>query len=279
VRTAAARPRGIVFAPPLIGGRAAQQVRMLRPLIRRGFDLLTFSFSGHGASAGRFCLASSIIDTEQMLAVAVEDGRRRHIPVYGLASSYSAIPLLCASHRRREPLTGLVLINPLAEIRLAAAVSSFLAFFRRVRATPGARTGIGEAVEVYLETLFPAVWKSRRRFGALERRRTRIFRILAESFRFRPLGGVFLETTPTLCVYGVKDEVIRLFHPDLQTDYEALIRRHCPRVEFIPMPGGHFLRTRESRDQVLCSILAFIRHPFFPPSCPVQPVATGEAVA
>jgi pimeloyl-ACP methyl ester carboxylesterase len=66
--------RGIVFVPPLIGGHAVQQVRMLRRLLHRRFNIFSFNYAGHGQSEGRFCLRTSLDNTLHMLDLALGHG-------------------------------------------------------------------------------------------------------------------------------------------------------------------------------------------------------------
>ena len=260
VRVKVNRPKGILFSPPLVGGRAVQQVRLFRPLIRQGFDMLTFSYSGHGTSGGRFSLSSSIRDTVQMLECAVETAHRQALPLHGIASSYSAIPLLRAAHSKKEPFERLVLINPLTRIRTAPVLRSFLSFRRAKRkiALPEQERSLKADAAHFVETLFPSIWTGWRQFGALERGRSRPLRIAAESLLIEPLSGVAVRDTPVLCLYGNRDEILRIFHPKFGADFMPDVRKICPNVRFRPLPGGHFLRSRRLRRIALLSICGFL---------------------
>jgi len=250
-------PKALIFAPPLIGGAAAQQMRIYRPLIRNGYDLFSFSYSGHGISDGHFFLSATIRDTRRALFHAAAEARRRKIPLFGLAASYSAIPLLSAGRIEPNPFSKLVLINPLVRLCPLAIVRSFWSFCRR-RPTPASwGPGRPNCLNIYLDSLFPGIGKGLDRFGSLRRSRARLFRILAELVFQNPLSGVTLAETPTLCLYGRHDDVIRVFHPAMGRDYEPAVRSICPHVCFQVYPGGHFLRSLKARAVVEKSILSF----------------------
>jgi len=254
-----AHPKALIFAPPLIGGGAAHQIRLFRPLIRSGFDLISFSYAGHGSSEGCFSMGASIRDTRDALGHASAEARRRGIPLLGLATSYSAIPLLKTGRTLRHPFSRLVLINPLTRLRPLAILHSFWGFCRcQPREAAWGPSSPGR-LQRYLDSLFPGVGKGPHRFGALSRRRTRLFRILAELMLLNPLSGVTLADTPVLCLYGQRDDVLRIFHPDMRRDYEPSIRSVCPRARFEVFQGGHFLRSAKLRSVVVQSILTYFQ--------------------
>ena len=93
MRSSSRGSKGMVIAPPLIGGHALQQLRLLRPLVRRHLDLISFSYAGHGASAGAFSLQASIDNSIAALDLAVDFSRSRKVPLYGVASCFAAMPL------------------------------------------------------------------------------------------------------------------------------------------------------------------------------------------
>ncbi|MGD8367652.1 MAG: hypothetical protein PVG78_08420 [Desulfobacterales bacterium] len=252
-------PRALIFAPPLIGGLAAQQIRLYRRLIQSGYDLFSFSYSGHGLSWGRFSFAASIRDTRHALLHAACQARRRKIPVFGLATSYSAIPLLCAGRTDPSPFSKLVLINPLTRLCPLSVLRAFWSFCRRQPRPFSSEKRRYIYVKSYLDSLFPGIGKGLNRFGTLQRSRARTARILTEVLLQDPLSGVVLAHTPALCLYGRQDDILRIFHPDMGQDYEPVIRSICPRTRFQVYPGGHFLRSLKARAVVEGSILSFLR--------------------
>ncbi len=251
-------PRGLIFAPPLIGGAAAQQVRIYRPLIRDGYDLFSFSYTGHGITPGRFSLAASIHDTRQALFHAAAESRRRRIPLFAVATSYSAIPLLSAAPTAPNPISKLALVNPLTRMDLLPVLRSFWVFCRRQSHGASDDAKRPNRLKSYLDFLFPQIGRGPGHFGVLRRSRTRLFRILAEMMMPNPLSGVVLSETPSLCLYGRQDEVLRIFHREMGKDYEPAIRRICPNARFQVFPGGHFLRCPKVRTAVGEAILAFL---------------------
>jgi hypothetical protein len=248
----------LIFAPPLIGGTAVQQLRMYRPIIRYGYDLFSFSFSGHGISDGRFSLRASLEDTRHALCHAAEMAVQKKLPLVGIATSYSAIPLLDAARSQPPPFHMLVLINPLTRLRPLAILRSFRSFSKRHRHQPPSGGRVSAPIQAYLDSLFPGIGKGADRFGSLRRQRARVFRILKEVFSQNPLSDAALPDTPTLCLYGRNDDVLRIFHSNLRTDYEAAIRRICPDTRFQALPGGHFFRCPKVRGLLAESILSFI---------------------
>jgi hypothetical protein len=102
--------------PPLIGGSLSQQVSSFRSLIRREYDLVSFNYSGHGSSSDQFSLGATIRDTFYMLTRTYSLCKKEQLPLFGIASCYSAIPILYAVHHLAEPLKGLVLINAIPNL-------------------------------------------------------------------------------------------------------------------------------------------------------------------
>jgi pimeloyl-ACP methyl ester carboxylesterase len=240
------RPRGLLFAPPLIGGSAAQQVRLLRPLVRWGFDLVTFDYAGHAGSSGRFCLAGSLEDTGALLARTVSLARRGDRPLLGVGVCAAAVPLLCAAGRLGQPFRGLVLLSPVPHWATWPLVRSAAAALHRRAAGRPPRSATA------LEALWRALPLDRGRFGILRRERTRLMACALAWFR-RPLAGVRLERTPALAVYGNQDPL-----PLLHSGYEDRLRRLCPQVRLLRLPGGHFLDSASRRPAVAGTVRSFL---------------------
>lgn len=262
VRRAGAR--GILFVPPLIGGLGVQQVRTFRPLIRRGYHLISFNYAGHGRSGDKFSLSTTLEDAADVLEVAGERAEALNLPLYGVGCCYGAIPLIHAAHqaaasgggKRESPIRKIVLINAILGLDISAAVRSFWSYYRRD--CPG--TAIVEALERYLEFLFPGVRKSTVGFGELDRRRTRLFRTLAEAFSPDPLAAVRLTRTPNLCVYARHDSILSVYDSGPRSRYEKEIRRILPRTMFLPMKTDHFLTGTKERRHLCGAIAEFLCH-------------------
>ena len=101
VRIRVKAPRGLLFAPPLIGGDAAQQVRHFRRLTAMGYDFVTFSYPGHGRSTGRFSHAAAVRDTKVLLRRVAKESREDGLPMAGIGCCYGAIQIGRASGRER----------------------------------------------------------------------------------------------------------------------------------------------------------------------------------
>ncbi len=258
VRTAA--PRAILFVPPLIGGDLAGAIRPVRPLLRAGCDLITFSYAGHGRSSDPFSLSATLRDTAYMLDDAARLSRRAGLPLFGLAVCYAAIPAIHAAAALGEPFTRLALVNAVADLGPKAIYRSFRGYVGRLPRTPA---GLRQAAHDYLDFLFPEVAKGRDRFGVLERRRTGLLRTAAEGMTLRPLAGIHLPATPVLSLYAREDRILRIYGATIGRggEYEDVIRRVCPLARFIPVDGDHFLSRPTDRADVRRSLLSFFGLP------------------
>ncbi len=248
-------PRGIIFAPPLIGGKLSQQVQSFRWLVRKGFDLISFNFSGHGNSSGRFSLSTSLWDTEAMLGLGSAAAEKEGLPLISIASCYSAIPLLNAAHALGEPLGRIILINAIPRLCPSQVLDSFMKYYRGYPAAPHR---VGRIIESYLELLFPAIAKDRNRFGVLERERTRVLATLLDFFTRDPLRGISLTETPVLSVYSREDAILRIFNRGSCRDYRSDILRLCPRARFHSLDGDHFISSPAVRKGARARIDRFL---------------------
>ncbi len=252
--------RAVVLAPPLIGGDLSQQVRSFRWLARRGFDLFSFDYSGHGGSSGKFSIGASMADTLGAAGRLADACRREDRPLYGVACCYGAVPLLHAAWRLGEPFRKVVLINAIPGFNPSAAVRSFAAYYAGRVKRSAIRPGLKSAVAGYVDFLFPSVAKSRTSFGVLARKRTRLLQTLTDFFILDPLEGIALTGTPVLCIYARRDRVLQMYGSDagFMTGYEQEIRRICPRTRFFPMDGDHFLSHPRTRSAARSAIASFL---------------------
>jgi hypothetical protein len=223
--------------PPLIGGSLSQQVSSFRSLIRREYDLVSFNYSGHGSSSDQFSLGATIRDTFYMLTRTYSLCKKEQLPLFGIASCYSAIPILYAVHHLAEPLKGLVLINAIPNLSPPAVMRSFLAYYRRVFPTKRSLRRGMFAAKNYVESLFPGVVK----------------------FTLNPLEGVRLQGTPVLCLYARQDMVLEIYDAGVGPSYEKDIRRTCPQALFHSLDGDHFISLPTAKDEILRHINSFFQ--------------------
>ncbi len=252
-------PRGLVFLPPLIGGNLSQQIGMFRWLTRNSYDLISFNYSGHGNSSDKFSLRSTLRDTSHMLQYAHSLSKKEQLPLFGIASCYSAIPLLYAAYCLKEPFGGVVLINAVLKLSPGAVVRSFGAHYRRIFPT---RIGIKKtltAIGHYVDFLFPGIRKGKERFGLLERKRVKLLNTLADFFILDPLKRVCLQDTPALCLYASQDRILDIYDGGVRIDYKKEVRRICPRTFFRPLDGNHFLPRKAARDKAANYINTFLK--------------------
>lgn len=258
VYAGAAQARGVVFVPPLIGGHALQQVRAFRQLLHRRFSLFSFNYAGHGRSEGDFCLKTSLVNTLQMLDLALNHVAHLQLPLYGMASCFAALPLLKAATVRGEPLVRIVLINAVPNWRVAKAAGHFLNFWRRSDRWRPTWRGLLQAIRAYRDDLLPGLVHRRMSFGVLARDRVSWSRVLCELFSPRIVSDAAVRHTPVLCAYGRSDHLLRRIGFSEWSDYEAQIQSICRKVSFRPLNSDHFLADPSVRGQLLKEVVRFL---------------------
>ncbi len=253
-----AKARGLIFVPPLIGGHALQHVRELRRLLHGQFNLFSFNYAGHGRSRGNFSLQSSLDNTVQMLDLAVSQGERQQLPVYGVASCFAAMPLLKAISLRSEPLSRIVLVNAVPSWRLGKAAGHFLTFWRQSDIWRPTLHGMTKAMRAYRDELLPGLVHRRQAFGVLSRDRVHWPRLLCELFSQRIVPTTIVQRTDVLCVYGQRDHLLRQIGFSKWSEYEARIQSICRKVQFRPLNSDHFLVNPPVRGQLIRDVIQFL---------------------
>ncbi len=259
VRVRTDSPKGIVFAPPLIGGDLSLQVMTYRRLVRKGYDLVSFSYSGHGKSSDKFSLGATVNDTLYMLDHVTALSEKEKVPLLGIASCYSAIPCLSAAHNLAEPFRRLVLINALPKLGTGSVVLSFLNYYRKIFANRADRPEGKSGLVHYFDFLFPNILKGKDNFGVLERKRTKLAKTVSEFFTMDPLKDVKLRKTPVLCLYASRDRVLDIYNAAFKDDYEQNIRDLCPRTRFCVLEGGHYVSLKKAREDAVKHIDMFFQ--------------------
>jgi pimeloyl-ACP methyl ester carboxylesterase len=257
MRSRSRLPKGLVIAPPLIGGHALQQLRMLRPLVRRRLDLLSFSYAGHGASEGDFSLRATIDNSLAALDLATTVGRFHRIPLFGAASCFAAVPMLHAIHQRGEPLEKLVLINALPHLRYEKMAYEFYRYWRRHRRWGFTKSGLKAALRAYRDELLPRVNHGHKAFGILSRQRIHWPSVFRDMVAYRKLSAHPLRATQVLCIYGRHDRLLPHAGFSDWSGYEAHIRRICPGAVFRRMTGDHFFTGPKIRRKVIEAVSQF----------------------
>jgi hypothetical protein len=257
VRVRNAHAGGLVFVPPLIGGNFSQQIHAFRWLIRKGYDLLSFNYSGHGDSSDKFSLSATLRDTAFMLYHSIHFSREERLPLFGIASCYSAIPILHAVHCLGEPIRRLVLINGIHTLGPHAVAQSFFRYYRKAVIEKRRFLGVGGVARRYVDALFPGVAMGNGRFGVLDRNRTSFFRTITEFFALEPLKGIMLKRTPVLCLHSRRDAILDIYDAHLDQEYRQYIRQVCPRARFQSLDADHFLSQPSARGEAARSIASF----------------------
>ena len=253
-----AQSRGTLFAPPLVGGDGLLTIRYLRPFRARGYNLVSFNYSGHGRSSRPFSIRQSFRDTRSLLAVVRRRPERFTRPLHGVGICYAATPLLHTLHHTGEPLAQLVLINAIPQLFSRHLVHSFWDFRRRLQADNWASGHLGIQLRRYAEFLLPGITINRTQFGLLAMRRIRLLQTLMDWLASRQLRSVRLARTKVLCLYSRDDRLFRAFrYFENPRDYEAAIRNVCPGAQFVRLAGDHFLSTPHDKRQALGAMTTF----------------------
>ncbi len=258
-RRASGRSKGIIFAPPLIGAGFSREVSTLRRLVRSGYELFSFNYSGHGQSSDRFRLKATLADTTYALDFLIHRFQNR--PIFAVGACYSAIPLFYAAHQYDEPFAGITLINAVCRISPAAIAASFLSYYRSAFPRPFRIKDLGRAFQRYADFLFPGIEKNRHVFGTLLRRRTDLFGTAWDLLFFDPLTGIAMQKSPVLCLYAKHDRILKIYDNAVGTDYERQVLQICPHAAFYPLTCDHFLSCPKSRDQAFDKIMDFFNDP------------------
>jgi pimeloyl-ACP methyl ester carboxylesterase len=234
-------------------------IRQLRQLARSDYNLVSFSYAGHGRSTPPFSLQASLRDTDYMFDLAARDSRSARLPLFGVGLCYGSIPMLSAAHKACPGIRGIVLINALPRLFSFNLVRSIADEYRSIRRVEMEKDYFRRMWQRYIDRLLPQIDKGFSKFGALKRHHIRLWKTLWEAITRNPLRTVRLEHTPVLSIYSPDDPLLgayRLFHDD--GAYERCIRRICPRATFVVLKGDHFLSSREDRGLARQAILRFL---------------------
>ncbi|MEW6072048.1 MAG: alpha/beta fold hydrolase [Planctomycetota bacterium] len=228
--------RGTILVPPLIGGGGLQQYGYYKAINRRGFELVSFDYRGHGRSGGRFSIHGSLQDT-LAVAAAVRDARGER-ELLGMGNCYGAIPLLHAARRDPGLFRAVLLFNPIPDLQDIATPREVLRNYFRPAGrlawrNPFDLRGIAGAT---IDRLFPAVDRSREHFGILRFARAREVVTALEFLLHHPLRRVRLPDLPALVVYGRADSTLRLGSPAAEAAYRRSLARILPRAQVRAFP-------------------------------------------
>lgn len=254
-------PEGIVLCPPLIGGHALQQLRLLRPLARRNLDLLSFSYSGHGASTGAFSIGACLDNSLAALDLAKDFSQSQRVPLFGVASCFAAMPMLHALHKRGEPLRKLVLINAVPHLLWEKLAFDFVRFWREERRWQMTLNGLKSAIRAYRDDLLPQVKHGRQAFGILSRQRVNWPRTVRDLLTCRQLNDQPLSGTPVLAIYGRHDRLLKQIGFSDWSGYESIIKGICPGAEFRQIDGDHFFSGAKLRKRLIETVIKFFSLP------------------
>jgi len=258
VQTRVTNPKGLVFIPPLIGGSPAQQLATFRWLCKHDLDPFSFNYSGHGESGGRFSLTSSEQDTRIMISMAAERAHKTGLPFYGIAACYATIPMLLGALKSGEPFKKVVFINPLTAFFQGTFLHALYRCCRRGFSLNKPAESLKNAIDSYLESLFPNIARGVNGFGTLNRNRTRVLKVLFEWLSSNVEFNFSLPQTPALCIYSSRDPILDIGGGILRNASMSCIRRVCSPVTFQAINSDHFLSDTQSRTLTRQAIQAFL---------------------
>jgi pimeloyl-ACP methyl ester carboxylesterase len=253
-----AMPHAMVFAPPLIGGHALQQIRLLRPLRRRNLALFSFCYAGHGASANRFSVRAAIENCHCMLDLALDLCAHKGIPLMGLASCFGALALLQTARRTHGLLEKMVLINAVPRWWPGKFMKSFLKYWYHDKYIDPTPSGVLASARNYLEDLLPGLFQDHDSFGILSHKQMDWVQMMREFLQPCIDDRPALPDTPVLCIYGRRDRLLPHLGFDTWPAYEAHMQRICPRTAFWPVDSGHFLSGPTVRKRLITGIQRFL---------------------
>ena len=243
----------------MIGGGCAQQLGAFRWLLKDKLDIFTFNYTGHGRSSGKFSIGASVRDTCQMLSLASRRTADTGRPLYGIAACYATLPMLYGALATREPFRKIVLVNPLT----ALFPDFFLrSLYRRCRAgfDPARPVrSLTDSIDHYLDALFPGIARGFSGFGALSRKRTRLFKVVFEWLSANIRLNFALPNTPALCIYSRQDPILNLGGGALKRANLDCIGNVCSPVTFRAINSDHFLSDSKSRAVTRQAIRSFLQ--------------------
>jgi hypothetical protein len=258
VQTRLPAPRGLVFIPPLIGGGPAQQLGAFRWLLKDNLDLFSFNYTGHGGSTGKFSLDAPVADTRRMIFLATNRAQNSGVPLYGIAACYATIPMLYGALASDEPFKKIVLINPLTALYPETFLRALYHYCRTGFEIKRPAQSLKNAIDSYLESLFPDITRSLAGFGTLSRKRTRVLRVLFEWLASNIHLNFSLPQTPALCIYGRRDPILNLGGGALRKASLDCIRQVCSPVTLHAINSDHFLSDSKSRAETRQVIRSFL---------------------
>ena len=233
--------RGLILAPPWIGGSGLQQYLYFKVANRAGYELALFDYRGHARSSGRFSFRRSFREADEVVRhLREETGGER---IIGMAGCYGALPLLRAAQRRPEAFEALCLYSPVPDLKHVSGPLDVLSRYYTCdgRFTPRNPFALRAILAETMKDLFPGVSSSRDHFGILRWEKASMASLLFDYLLSDPLASVHVEGVPALVVYSTADELLRLDDAAREERYRARFERVLPGVELrVTADADHF---------------------------------------
>jgi len=245
--------KGIVLIPPLIGGSFILFGRQFSYLVKQGYRVVSFNYRGHDLSEGVFSLEESCDD---VLDIARQlKNERPDLPLAAVGTCSGSMPIFHILNIDPDLLDQLVFVNAIYHLQQTASPLEAIRMYVRRR---GLRppSSLGDAANVVFEDIFPGIDKGPDHFGILSYDRVAMGTISREYLIPRHPNTHFDSPTPTMCLYGLGDEMLKLDCPEHEAAYRDAFSERFSNIEFASFHADHFMTG--IKEEVAMAIDAFL---------------------
>lgn len=230
--------KGVLFAPPLVGGSYLEQYKTyFNVAVDSGYTLVSFNYRGHKKAEGKFSLRTSISDTLQVAKYLKSEFP--DLCLYGIGICYSVIPLFYVISKEPFLFNKLILVNSLSKKRLVITWPLILNSFFKELLTLKIFQFKNVLARIANEVL-PEVDQSQNHFGQLPYENLNGYKFLIEYAMMRFFFTAKGVETPTFCCYGATDEILGLTSEKHWLSYEKEMSRYCKQITFLRLQGDHY---------------------------------------
>jgi len=230
--------KGILLIPPLIGGSFLLFGRQFSFLVKQGYRVVSFNYRGHDKSGGLFTLSTSFSDTHEIARRLRDDNP--DLPVVGVGTCSGSMPLFHILKKEPDLLNALILVNAIYHLQQTSTPINAVRLYLEDRGLRRPES-IGDFVSVVLDRIFPEIEKGPDRFGIMSYDRLALWRLAWEYFFFRSPNRRFVCLKPTLCLYGLGDEMLNLGNAQMEAAYRKQLSVRFPAAEFKSFRADHFM--------------------------------------
>jgi len=248
--------KGIMLFPPLIGGSFILFGRQFSYLVKQGYRVVSFNYRGHDKSGGRFTLETSFDDTMDLARRLKQE--RPDLPLVAVGTCSGSMPIFHILNKEPDLLDRLVFVNAIYHLQQTATPMEAVKYYIAERGYSWPAS-VGELASVVLDRVFPEIDKGPHHFGIMPYDRVAIGRVSREYLFHRKPNTSFVCDKPTLCMYGLGDEMLELDDPEKELLYQGQFRRRFPNISFDSFKADHFMTG--IKEDVAKSIYRFVSTP------------------